>query len=235
MLDLLLPESGNISDLSGLELRIEAFVTREKSSTDDAPNNIRTIWFKPFPSDVPIAPVLGPNGWLWLAAIVSSSFVAFLLLIGILQRYYIYPIDHNTNKVFSYSSRSVLNLLFICICIMAAASAAVLWNKRDNPKQEKQIQNVDAPTPTTSPGSRFYNADRELESVPQDSLVKATMYYLFRVARVVMLSTQLTWALLQVEEAEQCFVEAHKRAEVETIELVLVLGLALYQAEEAKA
>ncbi|RWW37641.1 hypothetical protein BHE74_00057215 [Ensete ventricosum] len=190
-----------------------AFVTREKSSTDDAPNNIRTIWFKPFPSDVPIAPVLGPNGWLWLAAIVSSSFVAFLLLIGILQRYYIYPIDHNTNKVFSYSSRSVLNLLFICICIMAAASAAVLWNKRDNPKQEKQIQNVDAPTPTTSPGSRFYNADRELESVPQDSLVKATM----------------------VEEAEQCFVEAHKRAEVETFELVLDLGLALYHAEEAKA
>ncbi|RZR75323.1 hypothetical protein BHM03_00054635 [Ensete ventricosum] len=35
-----------------------------------------------------------------------------------------------------------------------------------------------------------------------------------------MLSTQLTWALLQVEEAEQCFVEAHKRAEVETFELL---------------
>ncbi|CAL9108838.1 unnamed protein product [Musa textilis] len=174
MLDLLLPVSGNISDLSGLDLRIEAFVTREKSATDDAQNNIQTIWFKPLPSDVPIAPVLGPNGWLWLAATVSSSFVAFLVLISILQRCYIYPIDHNTNKVFSYSSRSVLNVLFICICIMAAASAAVLWNKRENSKQEKQIQNIDAPTPTTSPGSRFYNADRELESVPQDSLVKAT-------------------------------------------------------------
>ncbi|RWV98682.1 hypothetical protein GW17_00038453 [Ensete ventricosum] len=174
MLDLLLPVSGNISDLSGLELRIEAFVTREESSTDEAQTNIRTIWFKPLPSDVPIAPVLGPNGWLWLAAIVSSSFVAFLLLIGVLQRYYIYPIDHNTNQIYSYAARSVLNLLFICICIMAAASAAVLWNKKGNSKEARQIQNIDALTPTTSPSSWFYNADRELESVPQESLVKAT-------------------------------------------------------------
>ncbi|CAD5163975.1 unnamed protein product [Musa acuminata subsp. malaccensis] len=171
MLDLLLPVSGNIADLSGLDLRIESFVTREKSTTDDAQNNIQTIWFKPLPSDVPIAPVLGPNGWLWLAATVSSSFVAFLGLISILQRYYIYPIDHNTKKVFSYCSRSVLNVLSVCICIMTTASAAVLWNKRENSKEAKQIQNIDAPTPTTSPGFWFHNADRELESVPQDSLV----------------------------------------------------------------
>ncbi|CAL9776281.1 unnamed protein product, partial [Musa acuminata subsp. burmannicoides] len=163
MLDLLLPVSGNIADLSGLDLRIESFVTREKSTTDDAQNNIQTIWFKPLPSDVPIALVLGPNGWLWLAATVSSSFVAFLVLISILQRYYIYPIDHNTKKVFSYCSRSVLNVLSVCICIMTTASAAVLWNKRENSKEAKQIQNIDAPTPTTSPGFWFHNADREVE------------------------------------------------------------------------
>lgn len=57
---------------------------------------------------------------------------------------------------------------------MAAASAAVLWNKKGNSKEARQIQNIDAPTPTTSPSSWFYNADRELESVPQESLVKAT-------------------------------------------------------------
>ncbi|WOL09976.1 hypothetical protein Cni_G18730 [Canna indica] len=174
MLDLLLPISGNISDLRGLELKIEAFVTRQKSPADDEPKNIRSIWFKPLPSDVPIAAVLGPNGWLWLSAIISSSFVSFLILIGILQRYYIYPIDHNTNEVYSYAARSALNLLFMCICIVAAASAAVLWNKKGNSKEAKQIQNIDAPTPTSSPSSWFYNADRELESVPQESLVKAT-------------------------------------------------------------
>ncbi|XP_072987086.1 ferric reduction oxidase 2-like [Typha latifolia] len=175
MLDLLLPISGDVSDLSRLQLRIEAFVTREEAATDESQSLIRTIWFKPIPSDKPVAPVLGPNSWLWLGAIVSSSFVAFLLLIGILQRYYINPIEQNTNTVYSYSTRAVLNLLFICVCVAAAASAGFLWNKSGNySKEAKQIQSTDAPTPTTSPSSWFYNADRELESVPQESLVKAT-------------------------------------------------------------
>nr|CAD1844603.1 unnamed protein product [Ananas comosus var. bracteatus] len=174
MLDLLLPISGNSSDLSRLRLRIEAFVTREKAPVGDTENLIRTVWFKPRPSDSPIAPVLGQNSWLWLAAIVSSSFVAYLVLIGILQRYYIYPIDHNTNRVYSYASGSVLNLLFLCFCIAAAASAAFVWNKRGNSKEARQIQNMDAPTPMVSPSSWFYNADRELESAPKDSLVKTT-------------------------------------------------------------
>ncbi|KAG6509977.1 hypothetical protein ZIOFF_027985 [Zingiber officinale] len=175
MLDLLLPISGNVSDLSRLDLQIEAFVTREKpKSSDGAQNNIRTVWFKPFQSDTPLAPVLGPNGWLWLGAVVASSFVAFLLLIGILQRFYIYPIDHNTNEIYSYAARSTLNLLFICICIMVTASLAVTVNKGGNSREAKQIQSVDVPTPTTSPSSWLHNGDRELESLPQESLVKAT-------------------------------------------------------------
>ncbi|XP_026664340.1 ferric reduction oxidase 2-like [Phoenix dactylifera] len=174
MIDLLLPASGNVSDLSRLKLRVEAFITREKAPADNAGKIIRTVWFKPIPSDVPIAPVLGPNSWFWLGAIVSSSFVVFLVLIGILTRYYIYPIDHNTNAIYSTSARSVLNLLFICFSIAAAASAAVLWNKRGSTMEAKQVQNIDAPTPTTTPSSWFYNAERELESVPLESLIKAT-------------------------------------------------------------
>lgn len=175
MLDLLLPISGNVS-FPRLDLQIEAFVTREKlkSPSEDAQNNIRTISFKPLQSDTPLAPVLGPNGWLWLAAIVASSFVAFLLLIAILQRFCIYPIDQNTNAIYSYAAKSALNLLFMCICIMATASMAVVRNKKGNSKEAKQIQNVDVPTPMTSPSSWFYNADRELESLSQESLVKAT-------------------------------------------------------------
>ncbi|KAB1220125.1 Ferric reduction oxidase 5 [Morella rubra] len=40
--------------------------------------------------------------------------------------------------------------------------------------QGKQIQNLEVPTPTISPGSRFCVADGELESLPQQSLVQAT-------------------------------------------------------------
>ncbi|KAJ0974443.1 hypothetical protein J5N97_016408 [Dioscorea zingiberensis] len=174
MLDLLLPITGNVSDLSQLQIKVEAFITREKTPSSNTKHIIRTMWFKPIPSDMPVSHVLGPNSWLWLCAVIATSFVAFLVLMGICTRYYIYPIDQNTNQIYSYSKRAMLNLVFICVSIAATASAAVLWNKRVNSMEGKQIQSMDAPTPAASPSSWFYNADRELESVPHESLVQAT-------------------------------------------------------------
>ncbi|KAJ3706899.1 hypothetical protein LUZ61_010604 [Rhynchospora tenuis] len=175
MLDLLLPVSGNVSDLSRLNLQIEVYVTREKEAPiNDAQTMIRTICFKPNPSQMPISPVLGPNSWLCLAVIVSSSFIAFLLLIGILQRFYIYPIEKNTGKIYSLSSRTVLNFLFMCLSIVVASTIPFLINKRRNMKDAKQIKSLDLPTPMTSPSSWYHCSDREMESLPQESLVKAT-------------------------------------------------------------
>ncbi|KAH7653463.1 Ferric-chelate reductase (NADH) protein [Dioscorea alata] len=174
MLDLLLPITGNVSDLSRLQLKVEAFITREKAPSSNSKNIIRTIWFKPIPSDMPVSHVLGPNSWLWLGAVITTSFIAFLVLTGICTRYYIYPIDHNTNEIFSYSKRAMLNLIFIIVSIAATASAAVLWNKKMSSMELKQIQSMDAPTPAVSPSSWFFNADRELESVPHESIVQAT-------------------------------------------------------------
>ncbi|KAK3028760.1 hypothetical protein RJ639_037981 [Escallonia herrerae] len=174
MLDLLLPNSATASDFSKLELQVEAYVTREKQLSTENKMNIQTLWFKPNPSDAPITPILGQNSSLWLGVIICSSFLIFLLFIGILTRFYIYPIDHNTNKIFSYSTRAVLNMLFICICIALTASASFLWNKKENAMETKQIQNMDGTTPQASPNSWFYNADRELESLPQHSLVQST-------------------------------------------------------------
>ncbi|KAF3340355.1 ferric reduction oxidase 2-like protein [Carex littledalei] len=175
MLDLLLPVSGNVSDLSRLNLKIEAYVTREKEAPiSDEQTMIRTICFKPKPSHMPIAPVLGPNSWLCLAIIISTSFVAFLILIGILQRFYIYPIDKNTGDIYSLSSMAVLYLLVMCTCIVVACSVLFLKNKRENLKGAKQIKNLDLPTPMTSPSSWYHCSDKEMESLPQESLVKAT-------------------------------------------------------------
>ncbi|KAA8516078.1 hypothetical protein F0562_019257 [Nyssa sinensis] len=176
MLDLLLPISAIPSEFSKLELQIEAYVTREKQPTtqNEQKHLTRTVWFKPNPSDAPITPILGQNSWLWLAAIISSSFIIFLLFMGILTRYYIYPIDHNTNQIYSYSVRTVINMLLICICIAITATAAFLWNKKQNAMETKQIQNMEGTTPEASPNSWFYNADRELESFPQQSLFQST-------------------------------------------------------------
>ncbi|XP_012083335.1 ferric reduction oxidase 2 isoform X2 [Jatropha curcas] len=170
MLDLLLPISGTPSAFSNLQLKIEAYVTREKEPTINNWNLIRTIRSKPNSLiGEPVSAVLGGKSWLWLGAIISSSFIIFLIIIGLITRYYIYPIDHNTNEVFSYSFRSSLNMLVICIGIAMTASAAVLWNKRLNAREGNRIQSNLGPTPTFSP----HNGERELESLPHESLLQA--------------------------------------------------------------
>ncbi|KAK3220449.1 hypothetical protein Dsin_014419 [Dipteronia sinensis] len=175
MLDLILPVSGSSTlDLSLFQLQIEAYVTRETESTTSNQDFLRAIWFKPNPADAPVSAVLGPKTLLWLAAIIASSFILFLVLIGILTRYYIYPIDQNTNMIYSTSWRSTLNMLFICISIALTSTTAFLWNKKLYANETKQIQDLQTPTPMASPGSWFYNADRELESLPRQSFVQAT-------------------------------------------------------------
>ncbi|KAK7292707.1 hypothetical protein RJT34_15559 [Clitoria ternatea] len=174
MLDLILPISGSPSIITNLELQIEAYITRDKGPKVDGSIHPQIVWFKPNPNDAPLHAILGPNSWLWLGAIISSSFIIFLILIGIITRYYIFPIDHNTNKIFSYPLKAFLNMLVICVSIVSVASAAFLWNKKHNAKETKQIQNLEGPSPTVSPNNMVYNVDRELESLPQQSLIQAT-------------------------------------------------------------
>ncbi|KAL6127679.1 hypothetical protein ACLB2K_071042 [Fragaria x ananassa] len=175
MLDLILPPSGTNLDISCLQLQIEAYVTRENQPATHNQKPLQTIWFKPDPLDSPVSAVLGRNSWLSLGVIISMSFIIFLVLMGILTRYYIYPIDHNSNLIYSASYRSALNILLLCVSIAATATAVFLWNQKQNSKETGQIQGIDTPPQiTTSPSARFYNADRELESLPHQSFVQST-------------------------------------------------------------
>ncbi|CAN8324360.1 unnamed protein product [Cochlearia groenlandica] len=171
MLDLILPYTSGLQLSSDLNIQIEAFVTKDVEPRNEEINKIKTLWFKSSLSDHPISAILGPNSWLWLAAILSSSLVIFLIIIGVMTRYYIYPIDQNKNK-YNAASRSILYLLVLCVSIMITSSVAVLWNKKKyNVESSKQVQNVDVPSPTLSPSSWAY---REIESTPQESLVQCT-------------------------------------------------------------
>jgi hypothetical protein len=58
--------------------------------------------------------------------------------------------------------------------IVVVASVAVLWNKKQNAKEGKQIQNLEESSPTVSPNSTIHNANRELESLPSQSIIEAT-------------------------------------------------------------
>ncbi|KAI4328822.1 hypothetical protein L6164_021148 [Bauhinia variegata] len=113
-----LPTSGIPSDISNLQLQIEAYITRDREPKSDSSNiQARSIWFKPYATDSPIS------------AIGSKQ--------------------------------------------LALAWCSVLWNKKHNAMEAKQIQNM-ASTPATSPASMIYNEDRELESLRQQSLVHVT-------------------------------------------------------------
>ncbi|XP_022724254.1 ferric reduction oxidase 4-like [Durio zibethinus] len=177
MLDLLLPISGSPAEISQIQLQIEAYITREKEQPNtNTQKPLQTIRFKPCPLDSPISAALGPNNWLWLGAIISSSFVMFLLLLGIVTRYYIYPIDHNTEQIYHFSFRALWDMFLVCVCIFIVSSVIFLWRKKQIAREGKPILNKEIPTPTTttSPGTWFSCADIELISLPTQSLAQAT-------------------------------------------------------------
>ncbi|KAG7655256.1 Ferredoxin-NADP reductase (FNR) nucleotide-binding domain [Arabidopsis suecica] len=141
MLNLILPNSTEIS--SFIDIQIKAFVTREKVSTCNM-NIIKTLSFKPYVSDQPISPILGPNSWLWLATILSSSFMIFIIIIAIISRYHIYPIDQSS-KEYTSAYTSLIYLLAISISVVATSTVAMLCNKKNYYKG--LYQNVDALSP----------------------------------------------------------------------------------------
>lgn len=174
MLDLLLPLSGASLDLSKLQMQIEAYVTQEhERPVEDVKNQIEIKLFKPNASDSPISAVLGENSWLWLGAIISSSFVMFLVLLGLVTRYQIYPVEKRKEN-YHYSYKILWDMFLVCLSIFVATSAVFLWQKRKVSSEGNQIKNFDTPTPTRSPSSWLSPSDRELESLPQQSLVQST-------------------------------------------------------------
>ncbi|KAL1552849.1 ferric-chelate reductase (NADH) [Salvia divinorum] len=173
-LDLLLPLSGASLDLSKLHLQIEAYVTQEKEKpNEDAKNQIEIKLFKPNPSDSSISAVLGKNSWLWLGAIISTSFLMFLLLLGLVTRYHIYPVEKRGEN-YHYSYKIMWDMFLVCASIFVATSAIFLLQKRKGSSEGNQIQNVELQSPTMSPSSWLSPSDRELESLPHQSLVQST-------------------------------------------------------------
>ncbi|XP_020548931.1 ferric reduction oxidase 2-like isoform X2 [Sesamum indicum] len=176
MLDLLLPLSGTSHDISHLQLQIQAYVTRDRNPSTDSQKLTQSIWLKPSVVDRPVSAVLGSNSWLWLGAVISASFIIFLLLIGLLNHYYIYPVDHNTNMIYPYAARSMINTVFLCVSVVIAATLAFIWNKKQNMRDTRQIQDSDSPTPMSCPvpESWRYNVETELESITHRSFKQVT-------------------------------------------------------------
>ncbi|KAL8111532.1 hypothetical protein AgCh_019299 [Apium graveolens] len=173
MLNLVLPFSNASQGISNLELQVEAYVTREFEPPIENSKPLETIWFKANTSDAPISATLGKYSWLWLGLITSLSFIIFLLTMGLLTRFYIYPIDHNSYQVFSYSLKSLLNMLLLCISVLVTATAAFLWNKKQSSMENNQTETKGL-SPLMNNSLAINPTDRELESLPQQTLLKTT-------------------------------------------------------------
>ncbi|CAA7026089.1 unnamed protein product [Microthlaspi erraticum] len=140
ILDLILPITGLTTEISSsLDIQIKAFVTREKEPTCNR-NIIKPLCFKPSVTDQPISPILGANSWLCLATILSSSFVIFIIIIGIITRYRIYPMEQISKK-YNSAYKSLIYLLSISVSVVATSTVAVFCGKQKHYK--KNDRNVD--------------------------------------------------------------------------------------------
>lgn len=181
MLDLLLPISNpTTNNITQLQLQIEAYITREQTHPLEQTQPLQTIWFKPSPFDSPISSPLGPNSWLWLGTIISSSFIMFLILLALITRYHIYRVDQKSEMIYNFTLKTLWDMFFVCVCVFVTTSVVFMWRKRGNNGMEgKQIQNLEVETPTTSPGWWLGDGgDREIdESLPKHCLTQAAKFH----------------------------------------------------------
>ncbi|XP_076953079.1 ferric reduction oxidase 4-like [Bidens hawaiensis] len=170
MLKLLIPLTSNTSttsNLSQINLKIQAYITREteqQQPLENTDNNLQTIWFKPEPCDVPISEPLGPNSWLWLCLIISSAFIMYLVFLGLVIRYHIYPKELvGGPSAYNYTFKTLWDMFFVCVSVFLATSFVFLWRKKENGKKEGiKVQNVEL------------HETREIESCPNMSVVETT-------------------------------------------------------------
>ncbi|KAK4770287.1 hypothetical protein SAY87_030819 [Trapa incisa] len=187
ILDLLLPTgcSTSVSNLiSQTQLQIEAYVTQDNKEELPKNKDIQTLWFQSYPAiDRAITPTLGRNSWLWLGLIIASSFLLFLVLLGLVTRYYIYPFEHPHGSLmpvnYHFSYWALWDMFLICASVLLASSMVFLWMKKKESNSQQgigQIKSVDIQSPpVSSTGSWFMGPSQmELESLPHQSLVQAT-------------------------------------------------------------
>lgn len=182
MLDLMLPVTGSYNnELSQINLRIDAYITRETELVA-IKQQTQTLWFKYSSSDHPITHALGNNHWLWLAAVITASFLAFLLLLGVTTEYYFNEKmlgggGHHVHYSIAASTRHSLVLFLLCISILLVASFAVLYIKKKTASEETNLAMIGQgfSSPGTSPdGSPTKKTDMEIESQPNEFVHNAT-------------------------------------------------------------
>lgn len=69
----------------------------------------------------------------------------FLILLGFVTRYHIYPKDDiEGDKVYNYTFKTLWDMFFVCVSVFLATSFMYLWQKKENDKKEgMKVQNFE--------------------------------------------------------------------------------------------
>lgn len=101
----------------------------------------------------------------------------FVLLLGIVTRFYIYPIEKNGVEVYHFSYKCLWDMFLVCGCVCVVSSFVFLWRKKEiNVMEGKQVNEFEVSEMTQISSVR--NGDEELEGFSSESLVlDSTVYY----------------------------------------------------------
>lgn len=121
---------------SGLQsegfLNVEAFVTQEEAPDYESPTpnyEFKAVQFETEGINSTIPALLGTESKLWRASLIFTTFVVFLILLGLLNSLFVYPKDHNSYNIYpSWGRRLFINLaLAMGICITVCAMSIWKW------------------------------------------------------------------------------------------------------------
>ncbi|EFJ18413.1 hypothetical protein SELMODRAFT_113141 [Selaginella moellendorffii] len=136
-------------------LELHAYVTRESESDLESPVKLNELDHKSVihfagraassgnPNAKKVRAVAKTFGYKLYAATILASFAGYMLIAGLVHRFYIYPMDHNTYQVCSISGRGFASLLEYVVAICAFGGGTILlWNWS---KSRRDSNLVDAP------------------------------------------------------------------------------------------
>ncbi|KAH9305481.1 hypothetical protein KI387_009885 [Taxus chinensis] len=142
-----------------LKLEVQAFVTRAESPdaemaeldieemaspTETCFNNYEIKEGKSKEADAcmgSVSSITSINNTLWQAAIVAFALLGYLLLTGLLNHLYIYPLDHNTYTAYPWWSRGLLAIFCMSVGIVIFGGLVyVIWNRDQTNKVCKSTE-----------------------------------------------------------------------------------------------
>eukprot|EP01018_Ginkgo_biloba_P025258 Gb_17654 [translate_table: standard] len=115
-------------------LKVRAFVTQEEAPKDDCltpslrqmlSTEPQTVHFVTKGSTIPA--LLGTESNLWRASLMGTTFIACLILLGVLNSLCVYPKDHNSYKIYPSRGRGLFMILALSLGIVTTVCIMAIW------------------------------------------------------------------------------------------------------------